>query len=363
MTTRVLHVINEMGVGGAEALVESLVEGGGSVGWCSAVISSGGWRADALAAAGHEIYRMHRVRRDPRSIAAAMVSTGSAVRRGRPDVIVAHNILPTVVARGAILLSAGRQPLVSVFHGVADKDYKRAASVLDRASSSVVVVAEEIGRRLIDAGLRRDKLVVIPNAVQRPRTVDRDAACAEAGLDPDSVHVLCAARLVPQKRHDVLLEAWAHARPPAVLLLAGEGPLRGALEQQAEDLGVAGSVRFLGSRTDVPLLLSASDLAVLASDWEGLPLSALEAMAAERPVLATDVDGMSQLLDDGAGVLVPPRAPHELGRQIATLLAAPTRRRELAERGRRRIDERHNPSRMLDSYATLFSQLTRDRTR
>ena len=363
VTTRVLHIINEMGVGGAEALVQALVEGGASVGWRSAVVSSGGWRADALAAADQETHLVRRIRRDPRSVALAMIDTRSAIRNARPDVVVAHNILATVVARGALVLAGQKRPVVSVFHGVPDRDYERAASILDRASSAVVVVTDAIGRRLVDAGLRPEKLTVIPNAVEPPTLVDREDACAQTGLDPAALHVLCAARLVPQKRHDVLLEAWAHARPPATLLLAGDGPSRIELEARAADLGLADSVRFLGPRTDVPTLLCASEVAVLASDWEGLPLSALEAMAAGVPVVATDVDGLSELLGDGAGVLVPPRSPVSLGEELVALLAAPQRRRDLADRGRRLVESRHHPSQMFGDYAALFSGLMKDRTK
>ena len=138
VTTRVLHIINEMGVGGAEALVQALVEGGASVGWRSAVVSSGGWRADALAAADQETHLVRRIRRDPRSVALAMIDTRSAIRNARPDVVVAHNILATVVARGA-LCSPGRSDrssLSSTEYPTATTSERPASSIENRRPSS-----------------------------------------------------------------------------------------------------------------------------------------------------------------------------------------------------------------------------------
>ena len=109
--------------------------------------------------------------------------------------------------------------------------------------------------------------------------------------------------MVPQKRHDVLLDAWAQLTGGELLLLAGDGPERHDLEERARPLG--DRVRFLGNRSDVSMLLAAADVTVLTSDWEGLPISILESLAAGRPVVATDVDGVREILGPGGGRLVP----------------------------------------------------------
>jgi glycosyltransferase involved in cell wall biosynthesis len=134
---------------------------------------------------------------------------------------------------------------------------------------------------------------------------------------------LCPARLEPQKRHDVLLNAWAQIPGDAELWLAGDGSLRPTLEAQAQRLD---RVRFLGTRTDVRDLLEAADVTVLTSDWEGMPIALLESLAAERPIVASDVDGVREVLSGGGGILVPRRDPVSTAKALRDLLYSPVAR-------------------------------------
>jgi glycosyltransferase involved in cell wall biosynthesis len=112
--------------------------------------------------------------------------------------------------------------------------------------------------------------------------------------------------------------------PEVLLLCAGGGPLARALPALVEAAGWAGQVRFLGPREDLPTLLAAADLVALASDREGLPLAILEAMAAARAVVATEVGGIAEVLSDGTtGRLVPPRVPAALADALADVLLDP----------------------------------------
>jgi glycosyltransferase involved in cell wall biosynthesis len=164
---------------------------------------------------------------------------------------------------------------------------------------------------------------VIRNAVFRtePR-VDRFTVRSALGVAADVPIALCLARMEPQKRHDVLLDAWAAlGGRDAVLWLAGDGSLRHDLERRARALGIDGQVRFLGNRSDVADLLSAADLTVLTSDWEGMPIAVLESLAAGVPVIATDVDGVSEALADGGGVVVPRGEPKAVADALRALLS------------------------------------------
>ncbi|NKE63202.1 glycosyltransferase, partial [Lentzea sp. PSKA42] len=230
----------------------------------------------------------------------------------------AHNVSASLTAR----MAAPRRPLVTVFHGVAEADIAGAVRILRRVSDTVVAVATAAAERLRDAGL--ETVVVIPNAAfpSLPE-VDRATVRARLGTAPDVPVALCPARLEPQKRHDVLLDAWALVPGEAELWLAGDGSLRAELETRAQGLG---RVRFLGTRTDVRDLLEAADVTVLTSDWEGMPIALLESLAAGRPVVASDVDGVREVLSGGGGVLVPRRNPEQTAKALRGLLYSPTAR-------------------------------------
>jgi glycosyltransferase involved in cell wall biosynthesis len=343
---RVLHVISEMGAGGAEAVVAGMVRSGGEFGWESGVASGGGHRAEALRAQGFATFDVPVARRRATGVLRAVSAVRSAVRAFSPDVVVAHNVSASLVSR-----LAARRPVVTVFHGVAEADLGGAARILRRTSSAVVAVAEASAERLRALGVTTE---VIPNAVfAEPPRVDRAAVRGVLGIGADVPVALCPARLEPQKRHDVLLEAWGMVAG-AMLLLAGDGSLRADLEHRAEELGVADRVRFLGTRCDVPDLLEAADVTVLTSDWEGMPIAVLESLAAGRPVVASDVDGVREALAGGGGVLVPRRSPAETAAALASFLFDARACAAAGAAGRAAVERDHDPHTFLKSYDELL---------
>jgi glycosyltransferase involved in cell wall biosynthesis len=197
----------------------------------------------------------------------------------------------------------------------------------------------------------------VSNAVRARNYPDRYAARRRLDVPAEALVVLCLARLVAQKRHDLLLKAWQEVAVDAVLLIAGDGPLQDDLQRQAEKLDIAPSVRFLGARSDVDSLLSAADITVLTSDWEGLPLAVLESMAAGRPVVATDVGGIRDVLAGGGGVVVPPREPATTARVLTELLSDSAARERAAELGRSTIENYYHPATMVSRYDGLFRGL------
>jgi glycosyltransferase involved in cell wall biosynthesis len=153
-----------------------------------------------------------------------------------------------------------------------------------------------------DMLLPREKLLAIPNGIEMERWVHaRPTSLSRLGLSPNRGMILFAGRLDPQKRPDWLLN-----RMPAVfdrlpdhdLAIAGEGPLRSSLGRLAEQLGISDRIHFVGWQPDMPSLLAAADAVVLTSQWEGMPNIVLEAMAAGRPIVTTDVHGVRELLGD-----------------------------------------------------------------
>lgn len=339
---RVLHVISEMGTGGAEALVAGMARCGEDFGWESAVASGGGHRADALTVPTFDVPV---ARRSLLGVARAASATRSAYRAFRPDVVLAHNVKASATARLA-MAPGSRVPLVTVFHGVASTDFRKAARVLRRTSDAVVAVASATADRLRSAGLRSP--VLIRNAVfPSPAGADRATVRAALGVSPDVPVALCLARMEPQKRHDLLLRAWESV--DGELWLAGDGSLRAELEQQAGD-----RVRFLGNRSDVADLLGAADVTVLTSDWEGLPIAVLESLAAGRPVVATDVDGVREALAGGGGLVVPRGDVAAIASALRSLLSNADARASVAALGLSAVRRDHDPHALMKSYDELL---------
>jgi glycosyltransferase involved in cell wall biosynthesis len=131
---------------------------------------------------------------------------------------------------------------------------------------------------------------------------------------------------------------------------------RNILEQKIKDLQLSDHVGLLGWRTDVPSLLLASDMFVLASHWEGLPIAVLEAMNAGLPIVATDV-GDNAWAIDATGMIVPPRQPGELAAAIEKLLDDPVRSRALGQAARTRIEKSFNPSVWFDEIISVYQRL------
>jgi L-malate glycosyltransferase len=156
--------------------------------------------------------------------------------------------------------------------------------------------------------------------------------------------VLVPARLHPMKGHVDLLAALVTLRrhvPDVLVVCAGDGPLRAVLPALAQAAGLADNVRFLGQRSDMPALLGACDVVALPSHIEGLPSVIMEAFAAERAVVATDVGGVPEIVeDDATGWLVPPRVPHDLADALADALVHPTVRAARAARARQVVLDR-----------------------
>ncbi len=180
-------------------------------------------------------------------------------------------------------------------------------------------------------GLDPGRLSVLPNpAPEVPVLPSRDVLRGELELSGPTLAF--AGRLGPQKSLDVALEAVAEL-PDVTLVVAGDGPDRGALERRARELGVDGRARFLGSvpRDDVLRLFRAADASVLSSSWENLPHTVLEALAVGSPVIATSVGGVPEVVRDGEnGLLVPARDPRALAEAIRRFFADEDLRARLA---------------------------------
>ncbi|HEY7604974.1 MAG TPA: glycosyltransferase family 4 protein [Gaiellaceae bacterium] len=196
-----------------------------------------------------------------------------------------------------------------------------------------------------------------------PNGIDLEPFAGEP--QPREGRMVFIGRLRSPKRVDLALEALRQVReavPAATLDVVGDGPLRAGLEQLAGRLGVSDRVRFLGTRTDLPLLLRDAQCFVLASDSEGCPLSVLEAMAAGVPVVATSVGGVPELVVDGeTGTLARPGDATELAVALRGVLSAPERARTLGENGRERARRLFSRERMIQDTCALYDEIAAGR--
>jgi glycosyltransferase involved in cell wall biosynthesis len=181
---------------------------------------------------------------------------------------------------------------------------------------------------------------------------------AELGIPADAPVVGMVGRLTEQKGHVYLLDAFARLRarhPDAWLVLVGNGELRAPLERQAAELGIAERVRFTGYRTDGAALMRQMDVVTAPSIFEGFGLVLLEGMAAGRPIVASRVSAIPEIVADGeTGTLVPPRDPAALANAIGALLADPARADALGAAGRARLAERFTVEKMVRETAGVY---------
>jgi glycosyltransferase involved in cell wall biosynthesis len=225
--------------------------------------------------------------------------------------------------------------------------------------------SEQVARALCERGLiRRDKVKVIPNGVDIDAFASAPEVRCRVRSDLKVGHSefvwLAVGRLLPQKDYATLLTAFEPlANAPARLLIAGRGPLLEPLQQQVQQLGIRSQVTFLGVRDDVRELLAAADGFVLSSAWEGMPNVIMEAQAAGKPVVATQVGGVAELVEDGAsGFLVPPRDSHALSGAMQRLMMLTGEQREqMGSKGRDHVIAHYSVDAMANQWMALYQEL------
>lgn len=251
------------------------------------------------------------------------------------------------------------------------KSLKRPIRLVLPKLDRVIAIAEAQRRYLIEEeGVPPERLEVIPNGIPlRDRAEDRSAlraaVRAELGTAPDAPVVGITAVLRPEKNHELLLAAFARLRatePAAELWLIGDGPRRAALEAEAVRLGLGLSARFLGSRSDARRLMAGLDLACLSSHpaVETLPLSLLEAMDADLPVVATRVGALDEMVEEGrSGILVEAGDVEGYAEALCRLISDAKLRHRMGRRGAEIVAERFSVDRMCERTEELLMAILR----
>ena len=241
---------------------------------------------------------------------------------------------------------------------------------LDRWTNRLVThnvcVSESVANVCRALGIAADKVSVIPNGVDVAAFATATPASREEfGIPPTARVLLAVGRLHPQKGFDLLLEA---VTPILVndatlhLVIVGEGPQRDVLERKIAESAHTARVRLIGRRSDVPDLMRASDLFVLSSRWEGMPNVVLEAMAAGLPVVATDVEGVREVIDDGvSGVIVAPESVASLSAGITRVLADERFGDALGQAAQERVRTEFTWEQAARRYCELWNRLLANR--
>jgi glycosyltransferase involved in cell wall biosynthesis len=348
---RVLYVIQELAAGGAERVVLALSRGAQSAGHHVAVAAAPGALSAELAGTAFELPLLERrLSRLP----GAALALRRALREARPDVVHVHN--PGMSAVASLATGRGRtaKALVSV-HGVPDGDYAAAARVLRLAGLPAVACGPGVAAALASAGLHV-RTTIVNGVGPPPPPASRAAIAAEWGLRPEQTLVLAVGRLVRQKNHAAAVRALSSV-PDAALVIVGEGPLADELLHEAGSLGIGDRLVLAGARPDARSLIGAADVVVLPSRWEGLPLVALEALAAGRPLVATTVRGVRELVTDGEdALLVPPDDPAALAAALTRAISEPGLAERLAARAPATA-RRYSEDSMIQAYLRLYEEL------
>ena len=312
----------------------------------------------------------------------ALRSLAATMRRYRPDIVHTHTAKAGTLGRLAARLALGPRPIVvHTYHGHVLAGYfgpaKTAAfRTVERAlaplSDRLVGVSQATVDELVALRIaRRTRFSVIPIGLDLDAFLEAEGADgagfrAEVGAGPDDVLAVFAGRLAPIKRVDVLLEALAVAReqaPALRLAIVGDGELRGELEAHARELGLDEAVAFCGFRSDLPRIAAACDLAVLSSDNEGTPVALIEAGAAARPAVSTDVGGVADIVRPETGLLVAPGDAAGLGAAMGRLATDRGLREHMGRAARAHVRERYRAERLVRDVDALYGELLAARRR
>ncbi len=358
-------MIDTLGVGGAERYAVTVSNWLVGQGCDVSIVSSGGKLASTLAPEVDFIeLPIQQVRGD---LPQAALKVGELLRAKRPSVIIANSLASTWIARAAQPL---RQiPIVNVAHGWPAERY-RLVGPLMRVADRVVAVSPDVRDKLVGAGLQPERCQVIFNGVDCSGLGPREGALREAsreamGAGPDDILVMIVGRLEAQKAHQHVISVASLLReshPRLRFAVVGRGSRAEELQGLVDAAGLGDRVRLAGLRLDVADLLGSGDIYLNCSDWEGMPLTTIEAMAAALPVVATRTEGSEQLLDERCGVIVPVGDAAAMAEAVAALASDPARRRAMGAAARQRALASFSHERMAGELMTAVQYATLEST-
>lgn len=295
------------------------------------------------------------------------------LRRERPQIVHTHTAKAGFVGRVAARL-AGVPIVIHTYHGHVLHGYygprktemlRRMEASLARISDHIVAVSQQVKQDLVTYGIAPYQKIRVIHlgfdlAPFRASSACRGQFRRELGIGPEPL-IGIVGRLFPIKNHRLFLDAAkkiVELNPDARFVIVGDGTLRPDLEAHAHDLGIADRVIFAGWRQDTYRIYADLDVLVVSSDNEGTPVSAIEAMAAGKPVVATAVGGLPDLIADGeTGYLVPPRSGDALAVAVTKVICNPEVAGRIGRAAQQAACERFDEKRLIADMESLYREL------
>lgn len=308
---------------------------------------------------------------------ASLLDTTKQVRKiidkVKPDIVHAHGTRAAFLARLAVLRLKNKPKIIYTLHGfhIIRKNivFKNLLIVLERFLNhwtDILVCVSEADKDLVLKYKTIDpkKIRVIKNGIdiERFQLAPKIAEQAKLVWQLKNKLVLCSiGRLHPPKDFSTILKALKIVIPQignVELLIIGDGPLREPLEREAKELGLLKYVKFLGFREDTPVLINLSDIVILSTKWEGLPLVPLEAGACKKPIIASDVGGVREtVLNKKTGLLFKPGSAKDLAEKILELAKSEELREKLGQRAFGFVSKNFSKQKMIKEYQNLYNFL------
>jgi len=380
MTTKVLHPITRLIIGGAQEntmLTAQLLD---KAQWDVEIVAgpqtgSEGSLIEAVQERGISLILEPTMVRElnPIKDLLALIRLTQIMRRGRYTIVHTHSSKAGILGRWAAKL-AGVPIIVHTVHGWAHHERQhpllRAYYILLEkltlpiTDQMIAVTSKDIDKGLRDGIGQSANYLIIRSGIELERfghpQVPREATRAAWGIPQEATVVGSVTRLSPQKAPlDFVQAAALVARdyPDTYFVMVGDGPLRQEVEALATQLGIADRLVLTGLRRDVPELLAAFDLFALSSLWEGLPRVLPQAMATSLPIVATACDGSAEAIEEGVnGFLVPPGEPAVLAQRLCQIIAQPRLAQQMGAAGYARVQEFSDRG-MVNAIANLYTKL------
>jgi L-malate glycosyltransferase len=365
MIRTVVHFIDSSAVGGTEHVALQMMTGLDRQQWRPVLLhhNEPGLAKFVDLVASHHIDHHVVPRMETAHDLLQLPAFRRTIRAENPSVFHAHLSWPLSCKYGLLAAKVARVPaVVASAHTRLEirESLRRQPKLIAPLVDRYLPVSNAVAMQLRDEfGIPAGKLEVVHNGIDTARwTSTRDTSLRMQLLGNYSGPlVMTVARLDQGKGHRDLFEA-ARALPDAVFVLVGDGPNRASLEAAARELGVSDRIRLLGARQDVPSLLACADLFALPSLSEGLSVCLLEAMAAGVPIVATNIGGNDEVLEDGrTGLLVPPASPAPLAEAIRRLSGDPDLAGRLVFAARTTVESRFTSRRMVQRVTAVYDEL------
>ena len=369
---RIVHVIARMNVGGPAILISALMDGLKNKDFESHLIT--GYceenEVDYLQANKLNLGET-RIAGFGRSISIfsdlkSLILIMKALRKAKPDIVHTHTAKAGVIGRITALIAVPKAKRIHTFHGHLLHGYFSPGKtklvvliekLLARITNLIFVVGNNVKADLLNAGIGTDrKMQVTFPGLRVESSVEKAKTRDSLGISQDAVVLIFVGRLTQIKRPERLIDSYRKSIEPnsnSVLLIVGDGELRNSLEKQSAGL----NVKFLGWRTDVYDLMAASDIAILTSDNEGMPITLIEAAHLGLPAISTEVGSVSDVvLHSKTGYLTPLDEP-VIAERIKQLVLSPTLREKFGSAAKEHAQANFSVESMIQQHKNAYKSL------